>query len=285
MKLTIRPLVYFLPVFLLGTGVYYWQHSYQVKKFSTKHLPQVHIRSANYPQWESYAKIGEEFSKLKEKWSTEQPANQNNWYTAISKQYSKELLAQEASQVNQLYQAESVSKLAKLNQRLQEFRTEQLTKINAAYQLKATELNQALDEELQKQREQIAVNHKIYCNNLDNKEQLRLTNLQLQLAMINDYAKTNQDRERFRKIQLEMDLINEQLQKLKNEELARLTTEFDNYEKKRRLETAELLEQIQLTQVESFSQSFLTYKQKLELEFDCWLQLRQQEFQQITSKH
>jgi len=278
-KSKVRPIMYFVLIFLFCIGIIWWQKYCSVKLSQQK---QACLNNHSYSRWDDYTKIGGEFVKLREKFSTNTPQAQKfNRQLPLWGELPRAILERQLSQVDQIFQVEAANKLDKLNQRLQEFRAEQLQKMSHDYQMKMNELDQALLEELKNNQSNQKNNYAIFCEELESKQQLKLTNLQLQLALINDHANSVADKERFEEIQAEIEMVREEMEELRKTKFLKLEVECDTYEKKRHQEIGEELKNFQAHQAESFKNYFFAYKQKLELEFDRWVQQRNQEINQV----
>lgn len=228
-----------------------------------------------HPDWGKYQKLQQELTKLQENW-----ANQSgeSLQSTFDLEPEKSALDYQMSEIERIYNEEIRLKIGNLNKAIADYLKKRQAQTSASYKEKVKQLNETLNKELTAKSEEMAGKVKQIRSQIQAEYQLELSNLQLQLSMLdmslNPSDNNQADKE---KIQTRINQINREIESKVAAEQTRLQDEFNRFAKEQKENASKEAQAYQSQLSRQLQEDIKQFRQKMETEFNEWQQQRKKE--------
>jgi hypothetical protein len=227
-----------------------------------------------HPNWARYRELQGQIDKLRRKWNTKNPAALNNGANSDAANIAE--LYKQVDEIEQIYLDESRLKLSNLNNTIKEYaqnRTEQLTVI---LQERFESINNRLKSDLQNCSKENETKLQTYLNQLQKENQVALSNLQLQLSLLDlsgDPLKIKWEKAR---IQEEISRIKKEIEQKRSAREAAMQAELQTYATKQKETAAQEFAEFKAERETQVKEDIAAYRRRLENEYNEWKTKREQ---------
>jgi hypothetical protein len=268
-------LLFFLVLSGLGGGFFYLKNLISSQPQPVA-LARVDLRETlkKHPNWKRYLELQDQIDKLHRKWNTKNPVAPNN--AANSAAPNIDELYKQVNEIEQIYMDENRLKLSNLNNTIKEYVQNRTVQLKAILKERFNSINNRLKNDIQNYSKENETKLQAYLNQLRNENQVTLSNLQLQLSLLDisgDSSKTKLEKAR---IQEEISLIKKEITQKQAAREAVLQAELQAYAKKQKETADQDFAEFRAERETQVKEDILIYRQRLENEYNDWKTQREQ---------
>lgn len=228
-----------------------------------------------HPDWTKYQELQKEILKLDEKWKQNSGLPKSNNNDSENGIASNEAVGRQINGIEQMFKDEIAQKLDNLNQNLRDYSENLRNQMNSQLNEKVNLLNGQLKNEIQNKLSQMEKQLKDYRSLVNSEYQIRLANLQLQLATADLSSNKDDALSEKNKIQSEITGIRNEIDQKTTLEEQRLQKEAENYREIRNKEILLEIDQLKAELEKQYQTALAVYRQRLEADFNKWRTYRE----------
>jgi hypothetical protein len=258
----------------LGCGLFYLKKAAVPTK--TIVLARVDLQAAlkKHPNWERYLELQDQIEKLHRKWNNKNPVAKDNSGNSGSANITE--LSKQVNEIEQIFMDESRLKLDNLNNTIREYVRNRTEQLNVILQERFNSINNQLNKELQSLSKDNESKLQAYLNELQSDNQVMLSNLQLQLSLLDISGDPEKVKTEKVRIQNQIAGLTKEIEQKRAAREEQLRNDFKIYVEDRKKAAAKEFEQFKAEKENQVKADILVYRQKMEAEYLNWKANREQ---------
>jgi DNA repair exonuclease SbcCD ATPase subunit len=260
----------------LGCGIFYLKIAAVPAKSVV--LARVDLQAVleKHPNWDRYRQLQDQIDKLHRKWNNKNSAAKDNENIVNSGSENIAELYKQVNEIEQIYQDESRLKLDNLNNTIKGYVQNRTEQLNAALKERLNSINNQLNKELQNLAKNNEAKAQAYINELQVDYQVKLSNLQLQLSLLDISGDPRKVKTEKNRIQNEIMQIKQEMGQKRAARESQLQKEFQAYAEECKKAAGKEFEQFKSEKETQVREEIAAYRQKLEGEYLVWRTNREQ---------